>query len=294
MKNITVKLIKHLRDITGVGILDCKHALMRKGTIEDAVVFLKKQGIVATSNRVNKTALQGLIAIKVNSNSAAVIEVNCETDFVSRNYLFTKLVDDLVSNITLVNTKFYGESKGSLLDNVTFFKDREKTIKQVINEHINIVNEKIFISRFAKLHIGNIFSGYLHYNKAIGVILSMTVSKIIEDSEILTRLAKNIALHIAASSPLYIDKSFIKSKKIYDEQSIFRNQAMKLGKKLNIVTKIVNRKMQTFFEQNCLLDQFFVKDPSVRIRELINKIEIKYKINISINNFVRFKIGEHI
>lgn len=275
MVQITTALIQELREKTNAGMMDCKKALQEaNGDLEEAVAVLRKKGIAKAAKRSDRQASEGIVKIKVNSTSteASILELNSETDFVSRNESFQKLSLDLIN---LLET-----SKPKDID--TFLDEKlpnGKTVRVTIEEFSGIIGEKIVLNRIQSVKVGSndTLGAYVHSNNKIGVIVALIGGKGKEE------LAKDIGMHIAASNPLYVGISNVPSNDLEKEKVILKEQVLNEGKAPAIADKVVEGKLRKFYEDTCLLEQVFVKDPDKKIKDLLK--------GVSISEFVRFSIG---
>jgi len=269
---------------------------MKREVIEDAIVFLREKGLAKVVKKLGKIVVEGLIGLEINDNSAALVEVNCETDFVARGSEFRVLVVNLVKQALLFNfckKEQEQEQVRKLLNSFICIAGKKKTVRQIIDDKVLIIGEKIVLRRVAILDKGNAFGGYLHFGDSIGVILSMNVSdKEKINNKMIKVLIKNISMHIAATAPLALSRDFIKLTQINKERAVFKKQAIVQGKPQKIIEKIVNGRIEKFFKENCLLEQIFIKDSEITIKELIRKVAVNLDTEISINKFIRFKVGE--
>ena len=283
-----LKKIKQLREITGVGFKDCKNAIDEtNGDIEKSVEFLRKKGIAKASKRMGRVASEGLICISEKDNKFSMIEINSETDFVAKNSEFIEFAEE-VSKLSL--------NKAGILEEI--LKSEMKNKKKVEENLVNLISkigEKISIRRSTFLGDEKLFNfSYIHsaIKKNIGklgVLLSIETTK--QKNEVL-ELGKQLSMHIAATSPLGIDKSDIDDKTLAKEKEIITEELKNTGKDPKILDKIAIGKMNKFINDNTLLNQEWIIDPKKKVKEIIKEAEGKDKINIK--NFARFKLGEGI
>ena len=283
-----LKKIKQLREITGVGFKDCKNAIDEtNGDIEKSVEFLRKKGIAKASKRMGRVASEGLICISEKDNKFSMIEINSETDFVAKNSEFIEFAEE-VSKLSL--------NKAGILEEI--LKSEMKNKKKVEENLVNLISkigEKISIRRSTFLGDEKLINfSYIHsaIKKNIGklgVLLSIETTK--QKNEVL-ELGKQLSMHIAASSPLGIDKSDIDDKTLAKEKEIITEELKNTGKDPKILDKIAIGKMNKFINDNTLMNQEWIIDPKKKVKEIIKEAEGKDKINIK--NFARFKLGEGI
>lgn len=273
---ITASLVKELRERTGAGMMDCKKALSEtNGDIEKAVDVMRASGAAKAAKKAGRVASEGLVNVAIDSDqkSAIIIEVNCETDFVSKGEDFINFVNDL-SSLALKtkpeNAQSFTQEK---LDNGdTVSEAREKIIAKI--------GENISIRRVQAITTKDGIIGLYKHGDKIAVVVKMSGS----DKE----LAKNIAMHIAASNPECIDEKDLSDEIIEREKAIFIEQAKESNKPAEIVEKMVSGKIQKFIKEVTLYNQAFVKDPEIKISKLLANN------NSSVDSFIRFEVGEGI
>ncbi len=294
MTEISASMVKELREKTGAGMMDCKSALSAAGNLEGAIKILREKGLARAAKKTSRIAAEGLIAIATSDSKAAMVELNCETDFVARNEDFKKLVDDLAKTALLFDTKTCKDPtniEGTLLNNSTM--SHGASVENVITEKVATIGEKIDLRRFAVLDGGDIYGYYLHGAGSIGAIAACSLNdpKFKSDNDVL-QTVRDIAMHIAAASPAFISESDIPKSWIESEREIFRAQVIASGKPENMVDKIVDGKMAKHKKDFCLLDQPFVKNPDITVSGLLNEIKNKTGALIGVKKIVRFKVGE--
>ena len=269
MSEISASLVKELRERTGMGMMDCKQALVTaKGDISLAIEELRKSSGIKASKKAGRSAADGVIRVEINNSKAFMVEINCETDFVAKDESFMEFSDDVLN--TLCSGDFHEVEqlmKGDLQDK------REKLI-QKLGE--NIVVRRMFQSDDTADHTGV----YLHSNKKIACVTSLRGGN--------DEAAKNIAMHIAATDPLAISPNDIPIEILEKEKEIFEAQSADSGKSKDIVVKMVEGKIKKFLSEVSLTEQDFVKDPGVKIKSLLDKN------NAQVIQFKRFEVGEGI
>jgi len=280
--------IKKLREITGVGFKDCKNAIdENKGDIDKSIEFLRKKGIAKASKRMERTAAEGLICISEKENEFSMIEINSETDFVAKNSEFIKFGEE-ISEV--------GLSKKGKIDDILISKMKNnKLVKDNLVELISKIGEKITIRRSSYLN-KNKLSNFSYTHSALkknvgklGVLLSIETTKSKND---ITDLGKQIAMQIAASSPLAIDKDGLDQSVLNKEKEIITEELKNSGKDSKIVDKIAMGKLNKFVSDNTLLNQEWIIDPKKKVKDVIKDFSGKDKIIIK--EFFRFKVGEGI
>ena len=269
MSEISASLVKELRERTGMGMMDCKQALVTtKGDISLAIEELRKYSGIKASKKAGRSAADGVIKVEISNSKAFMVEINCETDFVAKDESFIEFSDDVLN--TLCSGNFHEVEqlmKGDLQDK------REKLI-QKLGE--NIVVRRMFQSDDTADHTGV----YLHSNKKIACITSLRGGN--------DETAKNIAMHIAATDPLAISPKDIPVEILKKEKEIFEAQSADSGKPKDIVVKMIEGKVKKFLSEVSLTEQDFVKDPGVKIKSLLEKN------NAQVIQFKRFEVGEGI
>ena len=267
---ITAQMVKELREKTGAGILDAKKALVENdGDMEKAMEFLRQKGIASANKKMGRIAAEGVVCTLIEDNQGAIVEVNCETDFVAKNEEFKEFVNCLTKTIL--------KTKPADVETLLASKaccDNSKTVEDKIKEKIATIGEKITLRRF-ETYEGNIAT-YVHNGK-IGVMLKTSQK---DDA-----LAKDICLHIASCAPQFITRDEIPQDVIDEETRIEMGKEDLAKKPENIRSKIVEGRVNKLMAQKCLVEQPFVKDPNQTISQLI---EGKFDII----KFTRFELGE--
>ena len=273
----TIEKIKILREKTGAGMMDCKKALVQtNGDVDKAVDFLRERGLLKAASKATRVAAEGLANVIITGNEALIYEVNSETDFVSQNENFHKLVEEVGAVIQasgVTNTE----------DALKVVNKAEKlTVEQMLLNMTAKIGEKITLRRVSRLskQDDEIFGLYKHQG---GRIVGLVVVKGGDDE-----LAKNIAMHVAASNPKFLDRNSVDEATVAHEKEVLTQQALNEGKPANIVEKMVIGRLNKFFEDICLVDQAYVKDPDIKVKKYLkdNQAEVK--------NFVRIEVGEGI
>ncbi|MDD5455466.1 MAG: translation elongation factor Ts [Candidatus Margulisbacteria bacterium] len=283
MANITNAQIQELRVKTNAGMMDCKRALQEcNGDMEQAADLLRKKGIAKASKRSEREAREGIIKILLNTSKdeAYMVELNSETDFVSRNENFQNLAGELL--------KLLEKNKSKDMETFAAVKyDSKKTVKDAVDELGGVIGEKIILNRIYSTNVSanDCLGAYVHSNNKIGVIVNLINGKGNED------LAKDISMHIAASNPSGISVNDIPAADIAKEKEVLRTQIINEGKPENMADKIVEGKIRKYYEEVCLLEQNFVKDPNVKVKDILAEASKKAGKNVSVKSFIRFAIG---
>ena len=271
----TAQDVKNLREKTGAGMLDCKKALDEtKGNIEEAINWLREKGISKALKKAERIAAEGLSEAVSNDTNAVIIEVNCETDFVARNEEFKTLINTIANAILNNEVKTMEDANKLVVDN--------ETIEEKIVAFTAKIGEKISFRRFEKLAKteSQEFGIYSHMG---GKITSVVV---IEGNN--HEVAKDIAMHVAAMNPSYLVSSDIPEDVLNKEREIIKEQSMNEGKPAEIAEKMVEGRIRKFFKEVCLVEQEFIKDPSLSVGNYAKNN------NCSIVKMVRYEVGEGI
>ncbi|TXL67709.1 elongation factor Ts [Cerasibacillus terrae] len=273
---ISAKMVKELREKTGAGMMDCKKALVETdGDIEKAIDFLREKGIAKAAKKADRIAAEGATHVVVDNNTAALLEVNCETDFVTKNDQFKQLLNDLGKHLVSQKPATVEEAMEQKLHG-----DGE-VVETYIKSAIATIGEKISLRRFEVIEKtdADAFGHYLHMGGRIGVL---TLLEGTTDEEV----AKDVAMHIAASNPRYVNREEVPEEEVNREREVLKTQALNEGKPEHIVEKMVEGRLGKFFEEICLLDQAFVKDPDVKVKKHVASHGGEVKA------FVRYEVGE--
>jgi len=274
---ITAKMVKELREKTGAGMMDCKKALVQTdGDIEAAVDFLREKGLAAAGKKADRVAAEGTTFIAEKGNTAVLLEVNAETDFVAKNEGFQVLVKELADHLLEVQPADIDAALASTMSNGAVVSDH-------ISSAIATIGEKISLRRFViqTKTDADAFGSYLHMGGRIGVLTLVEGSA---DAEV----AKDVAMHIAALNPKYISHDQISADEIEHERKVLTEQALNEGKPENIVAKMVEGRLNKYFKEICVLDQPFVKNPDQTVGAFIAAA------GGTLASMVRFEVGEGI
>ncbi|CAK7004126.1 MAG: Elongation factor Ts [Peptostreptococcus russellii] len=284
---VTAQMVKELREATGAGMMDCKKALTEaEGDIERAIDILREKGLSKAAKKADRVAAEGLVTIKTNEDntSAAIVEVNSETDFVAKNEDFKVFVNDVVE-MALDGS---AENVAELLE----AEHKEgKALQDVLNDRIAKIGEKLDIRRFERISTNGKISGYIHGAGKIGVVVELDTDS---NDEKVFELGKDIAMQIAAMNPKYISRDDVDQDYIAHETEVLKQQALNEGKPANIVEKMVVGRLNKELKEVCLLDQVFIKDSEVTIGKLIEKVAKEVASPIKVSRMVRYEVGEGI
>ena len=273
---ITASQVKELRERTGAGMMDCKKALTAtNGDMDKAIDFLREKGLSKAAKKASRVAAEGLVETYVDEAAkvAVVVEVNCETDFVANTDDYKNLVLSIAKHIAVNKPADVAE-----LQNQTFLGS-DKKVSEIITEAIAKIGEKIDIRRFAVYEYGDHTLGhYVHGSGKIGVLVELEGG----DAEV----AKDVAMHVAAANPSYLDRTQVPDSELAHEKEVLSEQAKNEGKPEKIIEKMVMGRIQKFYKEICLVDQEFIKDPDKSIKQLLKEHNAKAL------RFTRFQLGE--
>ncbi|MCP3739122.1 translation elongation factor Ts [Rossellomorea sp. BNER] len=272
---ITAQMVKELREKTGAGMMDCKKALTETdGDMDKAIDFLREKGIAKAAKKADRIAAEGTTYIQSEGNEAIILEVNAETDFVAKNENFQNLVKELGTHLLNNKPASVEEAQDSKMENGS-------TVGEFINAAIAKIGEKITLRRFEIRTKGDnaAFGEYLHMGGRIAVL---AVVEGTTDADV----AKDVAMHAAALNPKYVSRDQVSAEEVEREREVLTQQALNEGKPENIVAKMVEGRLGKYFEDICILDQAFVKNPDQKVRQFL---ESK---GATLTDFTRYEVGE--
>jgi elongation factor Ts len=289
MANIPAQLVKELREKTGAGMMDCKTALNETGgDMEAAVDWLRKKGLAKAAKKAGRLAAEGLIGVVVKASKGVVVEVNSETDFVARNDQFQGLVK-MIAQVAL--------DVGTDLDQIKAAKVGSGAVADAIATAVATIGENMTLRRAAALSVGQGAVGsYVHNSVTdglgkIGVIAALESAGKTEE---LAALGRMVAMHIAAANPQAVDASGLDPAIVAREKDVLGDKAKTQGKPANVVEKIVESGLKTFYKEVCLLDQPYIHDPSKSVGQALKEAEGRVGSPIKVAGFVRYALGEGI
>jgi elongation factor Ts len=289
MANISASMVKELRDKTGAGMMDCKTALNETGgDIEAAVDWLRKKGLSKAAKKAGRVAAEGLIAVESSGHTATILEVNSETDFVARNEQFQAFTRE-AAKIALM-----GDGTIESLE-ATRFPGSQVTVKDRLQELIATVGENMTLRRITKIEVSKgVIATYVHnaVTEGLGKIGVLVALESDGDVAALSTLGRQIAMHVAATSPLALDASGLDPNTVERESAILREK--NAGKPDHVLQKIVESGLKTYYKEVTLLEQPFVLDPTKSVSQALKEAESKAGKPIVLKNFVRFALGEGV
>lgn len=285
MANFTAKDVQALRQQTGVGMMECKKALTEaNGDMEKAAILLREKGLAAADKKADRIAAEGLVATLVKDDTAVIVEVNAETDFVAKNQDFVNFVDAIANTVmdtapadidTLKASKLHGSND---------------TVEEALREKILVIGENMNVRRFHRTN-GAVVS-YLHGGGRIGVIVRFDADPSVMANEKFQEVAKDVAMQIAAIAPKYIGKKDVPADEVAAEKAFLTEQVVKEGKPEHIAEKIVEGRIGKFYEAICLEEQAFVKDGSMTVAEYLKQASKEIGTDLKVVEFVRYEVGE--
>ena len=289
MANITAGMVKELRDKTGAGMMDCKAALNETaGDLEGAVDWLRKKGLAKAAKKAGRIAAEGLIGVAIAGTKGIVVEVNSETDFVARNDLFQGLVK-MIADVALTS--------GADVNKILAGSVGSHTVADAINETIAKVGENMTLRRAAAISVAKGALGtYVHSSVTdglgrIGVIVALESTG---DADELKAFGRMVAMHVASANPQAIDSSGLDPAVVEREKGVLAEKFKAQGKPANVIDKIVESGLKTFYKEVCLLDQPFIFDDKKTVAQAVKEIEGKAGAPAKITGFVRYALGEGI
>jgi elongation factor Ts len=289
MAEITAAMVKELREKTGAGMMDCKAALNEtNGDMEAAVDWLRKKGLAKAAKKAGRVAAEGLIGIKVSGTKGVAVEVNAETDFVARNDHFQGLVK-LIADVAL--------SAGANVDKIKSAKAGSVTVDEAIASSIATIGENMSLRRAAELSVGKgAIGSYVHSSVSdglgkIGVLVALESSG---NAAELTALGRLVAMHVAAANPQAVDASGLDAAVIAREKDVMADKYKQQGKPANVIDKIVESGIKTFYKEVTLLEQAYIHEPDKSVAQALKEAEGKVGGPIKVTGFVRYALGEGI
>ncbi|MBI6875008.1 translation elongation factor Ts [Clostridium aciditolerans] len=287
---ITAQMVKELRERTGAGMMDCKKALNEvNGDTEKAIELLREKGLAAAAKKAGRVAAEGLVKTYISENGkvASIVEVNCETDFVSANEAFVELADNAAKQAANSNAKTVEE-----LVEEKYIADENITVKDAVTALIAKLGENMAVRRFEKLVVENgTIESYIHGGGRIGVLVKVECEK---ESPVLKEVAKDVAMQVAATNPLFLNRDAVDNESLEKEKEIYRVQALNEGKPEKIVDKMVVGRVQKYYKENCLVEQVWVRNPDLTIEKYLQEKSKEVGAPITIAAYARFEKGEGI
>ncbi len=292
MAVVTAQMVKELREMTLAGMSDCKKALdAAEGDMEKAIVILREKGLASAAKKASRAASEGVVSTVVENNIGFVFEVNCETDFVTKNDGFQAFVNNL--------HKIISTTKPAHLDELLAANyDAAGNVKAAATALVAQIGENITVRRFERIGSGkNFVTSYVHGGGKIGVLVELSGSGIENhlNNPSLNELGKDVALQAAAMKPQYLNEQEIPAETIKAEEDIIRNKFLQQGKPEAALAKIVPSSIKTWFKEICLVDQLFVKDDSKSVAAYVAEAGKKLGISdLKVSSFIRLELGQGV
>jgi elongation factor Ts len=291
MAEITAALVKELREKTGAGMMDCKRALGETaGDLEGAVDWLRKKGLAAAAKKAGRVAAEGLVGVATRGGAGAVVEVNCETDFVARNDIFQQFVRT-VTELTLK----VGDDLGKL--GAISFPSTGRTVAEELTHMIATLGENMALRRARRFEVKEgVVHAYVHnaLTPGLGKIGVLVALESQADAAKLGPVAKQLAMHVAAAKPDYLDIASVDGAALERERDVLREQARASGKPEAIIEKMVEGRLRKFYEEVVLLEQTYVIDGETRVTKVLDAAAKELGAPVRVAGFVRFALGEGI
>jgi elongation factor Ts len=289
MANISAQMVKELREATGAGMMDCKAALGENdGKMDAAVDWLRKKGLAKAAKKAGRVAAEGLTCAAVKGTKGVVVEVNSETDFVARNDLFQGLVR-MIADVA--------HDAGTDVEAIKSAKVGGITIADAISDTVAKIGENMTLRRAAALSVGQgAVASYVHsaVTDGLGKMSIIVALESAGNAEELARIGRQVAMHVAAANPQAIDASGLDPSVVRRETDVLSEKAKAQGKPANVIEKIVESGLKTFYKEVCLLDQPFIHDDKKSVAQALKESEGKAGAPIKLTGFVRFALGEGI
>lgn len=289
---ITASMVKELRELTGAGMMDCKKALNEtNGNMEEAIEFLRKNGEAKAVKKAGRIAAEGIVMAEVcDDKTAAIVEVNSETDFVAKNADFQGFVKAVVKQAVATESKdmeaFMAEA---------WNEDASKTVKDALTEKIAVIGENLNIRRFEKIESDGCIVAYIHGGGRIGVLVEAAADVVNDDVK---TCLKNVAMQVAAMSPKYVSRDEVSQDFLDKEKEILlaqaKNDPKNANKPENIIEKMIVGRLNKEMKEICLLDQVYVQDSDLTVGKYVEKVAKETGANLAVKKFIRFETGEGI
>ena len=290
MANITAALVKELRERTQAGMMDCKKALMENdGDMDKAIDWLREKGLAQAAKKAGRIAAEGAVVQYITEcgKVGAIVEVNCETDFVAKTDNFMNFASSVAKHVALANP-----ADIDALNTQKFVDDETKTIEDLISEATVAIGEKISVRRFVRYETAGLVSSYIHMGGKVGVLVEVATEA--ANNEAVIELAHDLCLQIAAAKPEAVRREEVNAENLEKEREIYRAKALESGKPEKIVDKIVDGQIEKYYKDVCLLEQVFVKDADKTVKGLVAEVSKAVGAPIDVIRYARFERGEGI
>ncbi|MDH3238950.1 MAG: translation elongation factor Ts [Deltaproteobacteria bacterium] len=285
---ITAEMVRELREKTGAGMMDCKKALTESGgDTEAAVDVLRKKGLAAAAKKASRIASEGTVTAYVAAESATLVEINCETDFVAKTDDFQEFARQVAATVN-------GKGPKGVEESLLLPGEGGVPLGTMLNEKVAKIGEKISFRRFVRFALPAGASGvtvpYIHAGGKIGVLVELLGAGP-DDAEFVA-LGKDMAMQVAAANPLYVSREDVPAAAVEREKAIYREQAIAAGKPEKILDRIAEGKLEKYYGDFCLLEQSFIKDPERTVNDLLKEMAAKRGVAVRVGRFARFQVGE--
>ena len=289
MANISAKEVAELRKKTGCGMMECKKALVEAdGDMDAAIKVLRERGLAVAAKKADRIAAEGIVDILTEGNVTAIIEVNSETDFVAKNETFQAFVNSLLK-VIIAN-----RPADIAALNACAYPDSDMTVEEKMKNMIFTIGENMHIRRFEI--VDGVVSSYIHGKGATGVVVLFDTDAATAQSDKFKEMAKNVALQVAAMPVLYLNKEAVPAEVIAEEKNVLmtqiKNDPKMASKPEQIIEKMVTGRIGKYYEQNCLMEQAYVKDDSVSVGKYVQNTAKELGADIAVKGFIRYERGE--
>jgi elongation factor Ts len=283
--NVTASMVADLRARTGAGMMDCKKALGEaNGSIEDAIDLLRKKGLSAAAKKSGRIAAEGMVVAAGDQQRGVIVEVNSETDFVSKNEGFQAFAAGVAQAILAHAPADVEALKGQA------FPGTGRTVGEELVHQVATIGENLNIRRFQLFtSAAGVVSSYIHGTGKIGVLVDLACGK---DDERIAGVARQLAMHVAAANPQFLNRQEVSADVVAKEREIMRVKARESGKPDNIIDKILDGQMNKFYGEVCLLEQAFVIDPDRKVQQVLADLGKEVGAEVTLQGFARFQLGE--
>ena len=292
---ITAKMVKDLREATGAGMMDCKKALVESaGDAERAVDILRTKGLADLAKKAGRATNEGLVTafVEPSGKIGALVEVNCETDFVARNAEFTTFANAVAEQVAVDAPDGLTDGAAALMSQA-WKRNPSLTVEQALGEQVTKLGENMGIARFTRYEIAKgdaAIGSYVHGVGRIGVLVEVSGATI--DNPAVATLVRDLAMHAAAAGPLYTTRDDVPADMIEHEKSIYMAQAAETGKPEAIQSKIADGRLEKYFKEICLVEQPFVKDPDKSVAQMVAEVSKAVGTTLTVVRYTRWALGE--
>ncbi len=281
MATISAKDVMKLREQTGAGMMDCKNALTEaEGDFERAADLLRERGIAKATKRAGKIAAEGVVYALVEGKKGVLLEINCESDFVANGEKFGEIANTVAKQILA--------HEPATVEELLACDMGGKTVETYVQEQTGVIGEKVSVRRFTLYTTEGFLETYIHLGGTMGVMLDMNAA----ETDATKELAHNLALHTAFTKPAYLTREDVSAETLEKEKAIMMQEVLNEGKPAAIAEKIVLGKINKYYEENCLMEQKFVKDDKITVKQLIAQVAKETGAPIALNRYVFYVRGE--